>query len=99
MNIHATALLSNKSFLKLSSEVLVDILSSDQFAAPEIDIFKFVVKWVEQNPGEEVAKVVSELRLYLISFKDLLNVVRKSPLVSEGIVMEAMKVRAKKGID
>jgi BTB/POZ domain-containing protein 9 len=88
--------LVQKPFFTLSAEILADILSSDSFAAPELDIFKVVIKWIEQNPGEDIKSVTSKLRLYLISFKDLLNVVRKSGKISEASLMEVMKMKAKR---
>ncbi len=96
INFHATSILVQKPFFTLSAEILADILSSDSFAAPELDIFKVVIKWIEQNPGEDIKSVTSKLRLYLISFKDLLNVVRKSGKISEASLMEVMKMKAKR---
>ena len=76
-------LLSNESLMNLSAKTLIQLLSSDEFCAEEIDIFKAVVKYMETNPeyNKDICKqLISTVRLPLISWNDLIAYVWPSGL-------------------
>lgn len=79
---YATEILSTNNFLQLSTTALYHLIKRNSFCAPEIEIFKAVVNWIETNPevGDSCQAILNEIRLPLIKLEDLLNIVRLSNL-------------------
>ena len=72
---------------------LEGIISRDSFCAAEIEIFRSVQQWAEQNPDEPLEGIVSKVRLPLMNLEELLNCVRPSSLVSADAILDAIKVK------
>lgn len=54
MDCNATLLLTSADFQILSQDSLCALLERDSFSAQEIEIFKAVVKWYENNPSADI---------------------------------------------
>jgi BTB/POZ domain-containing protein 9 len=72
------------------------VLSRDSFCAPEIEIFKAVKRWAEQNSDADLPYVMSAIRLPLMSLEELLNVVRTSGLVSADVILDGINIKTTK---
>ena len=88
---HTLEVIRHESFYSLSPATLKQMIRRDSFCAQEIDIFKAVKEWSARNPNEEIEDIISAIRLPLISNNDLLNVVRKSSLVSSDAILDAIQ--------
>ena len=77
-------MLSNPSLMSLNSKTVIQLLSSDNFCAEEIDVFNSVVKYIQTNDLDEETyqKLVATVRLPLISWNDLIAYVWPSGLPS-----------------
>lgn len=98
----ASELLKEESFNLLSQSTLVILLSRDSFFCPEIDIFLAVKKWIETNSDmkhDDIKKVVSELRLPLISLEDLLTIVRPTGLMDADKLLDAIHVKTQSKVN
>ena len=91
INQNTAQLFNHESFYNLSSATLKQMIKRDLFCAQEIDIFKSVKEWSARNPNEEIEDIISAICLPLISNNDLLNVVRKSSLVSSDAILDAIQ--------
>lgn len=90
-----------------SKGVMVEIVSSDDLDAPEIEIFKAVAAWAAVNGTENAKEVIQSVRLPLISPQDLKCIVKNSGrfllfpaltvlgLVSRSALNEAFAFQAK----
>ncbi|XP_051164686.1 BTB/POZ domain-containing protein 9 [Leptopilina boulardi] len=87
---HALEVIQHESFLQLSLQALIELISRDSFYAPEVDVFLAVYAWVKANPGIEVKEILNQVRLSLIAITDLLNVVRPTGLVSPEMILDAI---------
>ncbi|CAM1332000.1 BTBD9 (predicted) [Pycnogonum litorale] len=106
MDRHALEIVQHESFLLLTAAALKFVISRGSFYAPEIDIFRFVLKWKKQNIPEDcgnseiIDTIIDAIRFPLISVDDLLDVVRPSKLLSLDAVLDVIKVQRKcKNID
>ena len=72
---------------------LAEIISRNSFYASEMNIFRAVQRWTQRNRNVDNKRVVAEIRLTLISQKDLLDSVRASNLVSADAILDAMNTR------
>lgn len=67
----------------------------ENYSVSEIELFKYIVKWVELNAHnveiDEVPKIFENVRLELISLIDLLQIVRKSSIYSADKVLDAIQ--------
>ena len=88
---------------------MCDMLARDSFCVPEVEIFRSVQRWWQQNYSEtattsgtstctecsddELNAVLRTVRLPLISLSELLNEVRPSNLVSADVILDALKFR------
>ena len=88
---HVLEVIRHESFYCLSPTTLKQMIKRDSFCAQEIDIFKAVKEWSARNPNEEVQDIISAICLPLISNDDLLNVVRKSSLVSSDAILDTIQ--------
>lgn len=69
------------------------MISRDSFCASEVDIFRAVCEWSQQNPDVDMADILSAVRLPLMALPELLNVVRPTGLVSADSILDAIKAR------
>ena len=90
---NATEILVSESFLNLSANSVVAIVSRDSFCAPEEEIFRAVRAWAEANPDEDHLRPISCIRLNIMQIPELLNVVRPSSLVSSDAILDAIDSR------
>lgn len=93
MDKHALDVMNHESFLRLSAAALSEMISRDSFFASEIDIFLAVKRWVNTNPEADAEKVLSHIRLVLIPSKNILFTVRKTELLSESALLDALTAR------
>ncbi len=86
------------SFLRLSSASVREVISRDSFDAPEVAIFKAIVKWVSANSSspEEINSVLGVVRLSLMSTQELLSVVGPTGLVAPDVLRDAIATRTTK---
>lgn len=54
MDCNASMMLTSADFQMLSQDCLCALLERDSFSAPEIEIFKAVVEWYENNPTADI---------------------------------------------
>lgn len=98
----ASELLQEDSFKLLYHSTLQLLLTRDSFFCPEIDIFQAIKRWIEANPevkAEDVRKVVSEIRLPLISLQDLLTIVRPTGLMDADKLLDAIHVKTQSRVN
>ncbi|CAG2121596.1 unnamed protein product, partial [Medioppia subpectinata] len=91
-------LLSNSSLLSLSSQTLIQLFSSDEFCAEEIDIFNAIMKYIKLNPelNEELCEeLISTVRLHLICWNDLIAYVWPSGFFAREELMTSIDNRPK----
>ncbi|ELU08603.1 hypothetical protein CAPTEDRAFT_220698 [Capitella teleta] len=93
MDQNAMDTLQSDSFMTLSASSMRAVLSRDSFCAPEIEIFKAVRRWAEQNPEVELSSVMCSVRLPLMSLGELLNIVRESSLVSADLILDSINIK------
>jgi BTB/POZ domain-containing protein 9 len=68
-------LLEQENFFTFSAKTIINLFSSDEFCAEEIDIFKAVIKYLKINPDcdeKNCEKLISTVRLPLICWNDLI---------------------------
>ena len=92
-DVHAVEILQARAdFTGLSEAALVSIIRRDSFCAPEVEIFRAVQCWIEEN--HEVDKeVLANIRLPLISLNDLFHTVRPSGLFTADAILDAIKIK------
>ncbi|KAH0953517.1 hypothetical protein HN011_010318 [Eciton burchellii] len=93
MDKHALEVMQHESFLQLSATALSELISRDSFFATEIEIYLAVRNWVKANPDADGEKVLSHIRLVLMSSRDILFIVRKTDLLSESALLDALTAR------
>ncbi|CAJ0919732.1 unnamed protein product, partial [Mesorhabditis belari] len=67
------------------------LISRDSFCAKEIDIFHLVGEWIKANSLENGQKLLNEVRLPLISLRDLLGSIRPTKLLSPDAILDAIQ--------
>lgn len=83
----------SKLQLYFLQSALKEMISRDSFCASEVDIFRAVCEWAQQNPDVDMADILSAVRLPLMALPELLNVVRPTGLVSADTILDAIKAR------
>nr|CAD7585955.1 unnamed protein product [Timema genevievae] len=92
MDRHALEIIHHDSFLQLSPYAVKELLSRDSFYAQEVEIFRAVCQWVTASPDlESASRMMSVVRLPLMSLSDLLTVVRPTELVSPDTILDAIQ--------
>jgi BTB/POZ domain-containing protein 9 len=92
-DVHAVELLQSMAdFASLSEAALVSIIKRDSFCAPEVEIFRAVQCWIDENP-EADKQLLSNIRLPLISLNDLFHTVRPSKLFTADAILDAIKIK------
>ena len=105
LDLHASEAMKHPTFLNLSLYAICELIQRDSFYAPELEIFNAVYKWRKHNftdlcnPNgkegiENCRKVISKVRLTLISLKDLLDIVRPSGLYTAEDILDAIKLQS-----
>lgn len=90
---HAVEILQNTAdFASLSEVGLVSITKRDSFCAPEVEIFRAIQCWIEEN-SQVNREVLSNVRLPLIGLHDLFHTVRPSKLFSADAILDAIKIK------
>lgn len=99
---NAVEVLSTEGFSCLTKPALIEIIERDSFCAPENQIFRAVVEWVES--AEEMSDVdfkdiLDKVRLPLISLHDLFNIVRPSDLFSADAILDAIRIKTESRVN
>lgn len=99
---NAVEVLSTEGFSCLTKSALIEIIKRDSFCAPENQIFRAVVEWVES--AEEMSDVdfkdiLDKVRLPLISLHDLFNIVRPSDLFSADAILDAIRIKTESRVN
>ncbi|CAG2165643.1 unnamed protein product [Oppiella nova] len=93
-------LLSNGSLLSLSPKTLIQLLSSDDFCAEELDVFNAIIKYLQMNAeitAEVAEELVSTVRLHLISWNDMIAYVWPSGFFAREELLMSIDNRPKTG--
>ncbi|XP_050425985.1 BTB/POZ domain-containing protein 9-like [Adelges cooleyi] len=92
----ATEVLQYEDFLSLSAEVIQVILNRSTVCANELDIFRAVCRWIENNQADldpdAQNQILSAVRYVLMSDEEL-SEVRRSDLVSLDTLSAAKQLR------
>ncbi|XP_050420152.1 BTB/POZ domain-containing protein 9-like [Adelges cooleyi] len=96
LKYYALDALRSKDLLLLSAEAIQDLLNRDSVYANEIDIFRAVSQWIQENQNDlspdTKIKVLSVVRYQLMTDEDL-SEVRKSQLVGSDTISDAAQMR------
>ena len=92
VDTHAAEVMKSDGFLSLSLSALTELCNRDSFFAPEIDIYRGIIRWVTHNEvdvevSRELLKVV---RLQLMSTEHLLGEIRSSKLFDPNHILDAI---------
>ncbi|XP_017150910.1 BTB/POZ domain-containing protein 9-like [Drosophila miranda] len=90
MDVNGPDIVKHETFGKLSKVSLEELLARGSFWAPEIDIFRAVCKWRDNNPSEDIKTVAALVRLPLMSVRQLLHVVRPSGMFETEQIFDAI---------
>ncbi|XP_041447892.1 BTB/POZ domain-containing protein 9-like [Drosophila obscura] len=90
MDNNMVDLLKHDSIQMLSKESFEEVLGRESFSAPEVEIFRTLCKWRENNPNEDNQTLFSLVRLPLMTIDDLLHVVRPSGIFKSDIIFDAI---------
>ncbi|XP_053674689.1 BTB/POZ domain-containing protein 9-like [Anopheles nili] len=95
MDRKAADILQHETFRNLSLDAINSLLSRDSFFAREIDIFKAVHNWYQENMKsvKNVSDLLSNIRFSLMSQADLLSVVLDSGMLDSNQILDIMKNR------
>ncbi|CAJ0929536.1 unnamed protein product, partial [Mesorhabditis belari] len=88
---NAELVLGSEGFLQLSESAVQQLISRDSFCAKEIDIFQAVSEWINANSSESGQNLLDEVRLPLISLRDLLESIRPTNLLSPDAILDAIQ--------
>lgn len=77
----------------VSEAVVRAILSSDRLSCKELQLFKFLNKWIKYNKPstETITSLVSLIRVPMIKKEDIETVVLPSGIVPSGVIKEALE--------
>ena len=90
---NAENILLTDGFLQLSETAMFNIVSRNSFCAPEVDIFRGLLKWYENNHGADIKKIIPAVRLPLMTQDSLFEVVRPSGLVEPNLILDALEMQ------
>ncbi|XP_050435404.1 BTB/POZ domain-containing protein 9-like [Adelges cooleyi] len=93
---HAIDVLESKDFLSLSADAIQEILNSKSVLANEIDVFRAVRRWINQNQQDNLdprdkIKVLSVVTYPLMNAEELAEV-KESELVSSDTISGALRI-------
>lgn len=78
-------------FYIFPQESLEEVLRRDSFFAPEVQIFVAVSEWCKHNSNVDIESVVSYVRLPLMNFDHLFEVVRRSGILDPNRLLDAIE--------
>ncbi|XP_041449726.1 BTB/POZ domain-containing protein 9-like [Drosophila obscura] len=90
MDNNAVNLLKHDSIKMLSKESFEEVLRRDNFCVPEVEIFRSVCKWRDNNPSEDIQTLLSLVRLPLMSKHELRHVVHPSGIFTPDQLLDAI---------
>lgn len=92
VDAHAAEVMKSDGFLSLSQSALTELCNRDSFFAPEIDIYRGIVRWVTHNEVDaEVSRsLLKVVRLQLIPLEHLLKEIRSSKLFDPDDILDAI---------
>ena len=96
MDQNAAEVLGTDSFSMLSKNSLIEIIKRDSFCAPEVQIFRAVVDWINANDDateKDIKAVLSQVRLTLISLHELFHTVRPTRFFDADEILDAIKAK------
>ena len=90
---NAVEVLQSSAFLCLSEENLIKVISRDTLVAPELAIFKAVVRWKKHNSSsaEQTARVLQHIRLGELSSQEILMEVEPTKLFNQESIIAALQ--------
>lgn len=97
IDMHAPEVLKSEGFLLLSHSALSELLERDSFFAPELDIYRGLLKWMEHHKesGTDFKDLLKLIRLQLLPMTSLLQDVRGSGHFSSDLILDAICVMDK----
>ncbi|RWS20906.1 BTB/POZ domain-containing protein 9-like protein [Leptotrombidium deliense] len=69
-------------FTKLSKSLIMQLTARDSFLIDELDLFKCLIKWKEQNAQEDCGEIFANIRLHLIDIEDFVEFVMPTKVIS-----------------
>ncbi len=99
MDHHASDIITNDGFSRLSKHAALALISRKSFCATEIQIFRGVTNWLKENETEDVGELTRSVRLPLIDINDLLHDVRDSGLFSSDEILDAIQARTERSVN
>ena len=90
---HAQQVLETEGFLYLPDHLVAMLVQRDDLAAPEIDIFQAVSRWVHADQASRTSvahDITQHLRLPLLSFRQIMKDVKPTGLVAMEQWLEAL---------
>ena len=98
---NADLMLKSDAFLLLPEDSLACIISRDTFIAPEVSVFRAVLRWKEHNKQsvEEMGDILKCVRLSEISPQELFEVVEPCSLFDEPSILKAIRVQMKPDLE
>ncbi|PAV91422.1 hypothetical protein WR25_06401 isoform C [Diploscapter pachys] len=94
---YADEILKEPTFLLLPVHAVKQLIKRDTFCAPEVNIFETIREWGEahKDTAGVMHQLLPEIRLPLISQKDLLSIVRPSGLISSDVLLDTIDFKSK----
>ena len=92
---HAESVLCSDAIATINHHALTLILSRDSLCVPEMQVFQTVIRWKENNDGNDEAlkEVLNCVRLTEIPPQALLSEIEASSLFERGGIMLALKAQ------
>ena len=89
---HAAEVMKSDGFLSLSQSALTELSGRDSFFAPEIEIYRGIVRWVTHSEVDTDASrsLLKVVRLQLIPIRNLLGEIRSSKLFDPNHILDAI---------
>lgn len=86
------SILQEEAFYDLSESEFLDVISLDTFCVDELEIFTAVERWCTRHPTHtDLSNIIHAIRLPLIDTKHLVTTVSDSGLVSEKLILDAIR--------
>ncbi len=95
VDMHASEVMRSEGFLSLSQSALMELCARDAFFAPELEIYKGIVRWMRHNEVQvEGARVLLKvIRLQLIPLLELLQEIRQSEMFDANDILDAISMK------
>ena len=98
VDTHAPEVMKSEGFLSLSLAALKELCGRDSFYAPEIEIYRGIVRWITHNESsaEGSRELLKVVRLQLMAMEDLLAEIRSSKLFNPDNILDAITLSTTK---